>query len=460
MTARELTLEMLMQVNEGEKLSHHVIHRMLSVHTELSEDDRALATRLFYGTLERQLTLDWILERQTGRSMAGQKPKVRNLLRMGAYQLLFMQQIPPSAACNEAVNLIKKKGPSGLSGLINGVLRAIARNVESSGGTQNYLKLFAEDMTETEKLCFFYSMPVWLVSYWRKLYPLEVVQKMLAAFLEEQPTTIRLNTARWTMEELKQSLQKDGVTWEEARYAQNALRIRFRGSVQKLSAYRKGMCSVQDESSILAGEILPLEKDMFVLDVCGAPGGKALHAAERLMTLGGGTVLARDISDKKAEGIYDQGMRLGLKGLFCEMRDARRCDLMLREVADIVIADLPCSGLGVIGRKPDIKWKTEFEDIVALAKIQREILLAAAPCVRPGGYLCYSTCTLTKEENADNVALLQKLGFSLTPITNRLSEKLSGEKTEQGILELVPGIYETDGFFAALLQKEEDIDED
>lgn len=453
MTAREVTLEMLMQVNEEEKLSHQVIYRTLSQHPELSEADRALAARMFHGTLERQLTLDWILERQTGRPMQRQKARVRNLLRMSAYQILFLRQVPASAACNEAVKLVKKRGLSGLSGLVNGVLRALVRNVEASGGTEAYLLTVAEDLTETERLCFLYSMPVWLVTYWRKLYSAKVVERMLPAFLEESPATIRWNRSRGSLEELKDSLRQDGAEWAPAVYADNALRISMRGGVPRLRAYREGRCSVQDESSVLAGKLLPLEKDMFVLDLCAAPGGKALHAADTLAALGGGSVLARDVSETKAARIREQGKRLKLSNLQCQVWDARRPDPVLAEAADVVIADLPCSGLGVIGRKPDIKWKTEFDDVLSLAKLQREILSAAVSYVKPGGYLCYSTCTVTKEENEDNVAYLERLGMEPVSVSDRLPKELVSAETDRGILTLLPGLRETDGFFAALLRK-------
>ncbi len=453
MTARELTLEMLMQVNEEERLSHQVIHRTLSQHPELSEADRAFATRMFHGTLERQLTLDWILERQTGRPVQKLKARIRNLLRMSGYQILFLQQVPNSAVCNEAVKLVKKRGMAGLSGFVNGVLRALTRNVEASGSTEAYLQTVAEDLTETERLCFLYSMPVWLVTYWQKLYPKSVVERMLPAFLEESPVTVRWNASRGTMEELKERLNSEGVEWSPAVYADNALRLSFRGSVSRLQAYREGRCSVQDESSILAGKLLPLKKDMLVLDLCAAPGGKALHAADTLALLGGGRVLARDVSEAKVAMIREQGKRLGLSNLQCQVWDARRPDPVLAGKADLVIADLPCSGIGVIGRKPDIKWKTEFDDVLSLASLQREILSTAVSYVKPGGYLCYSTCTVTKEENGDNVEYLKRLGMEPVSVSERLPKELVCAETDRGMLTLLPGIRKTDGFFAALLRK-------
>lgn len=453
MTAREIVLEMLMQVQEQEKLSHKVLAKGLAANPDLTCADKALAVRIFQGTLERKRTLDWIIEQQAGRPMTKMKPLVRNLLRMGAYQILFLEQVPNSAACNEAVNLIKKRGMIGLSGFVNGVLRGIARNLDNYPDTESFLKVFSEDMTETERLGFLYSMPDWLVIYWQRRYPKDIVQKMLAAFLENPPLSIHHNVSRGTLGELKDALEEDGVTFEPGVYADNALLLRDVGNPARLRAFTEGRFTVQDESSILAGKILPLKKGMTVLDLCAAPGGKAMHAADMLAALGGGRVIAGDLTESKVRMVREQAARIGLDNVECVVWDARQPNPALKESVDLVLADLPCSGLGVIGRKPDIRWKTEYEDILELARLQKEILFTAVSYVKPGGYLSYSTCTLTKEENEDNVEYLQSLGMELCDISSYLPKSLRTEKTKQGQLTLIPGIQKTDGFFASLLKK-------
>lgn len=453
MTARELVLDMLMQAQEQEKLSHKVLAKGLAANPALSDQDRALAVRMFQGTLERKLTLDWIIEKQARRPMTKMKPVVRNVLRMSAYQILFMEQIPESAACNEAVKLIKKKGMLGLSGFVNGVLRGLVRSVENYPDTETFMNVFAEDMTETEELCFRYSMPDWLVIYWLKRYPRETVETMLRAFLEKPPITVHHNASKGSMEELKEALRQEGVAFSECEYADNALHLIDVGNPAKLQAFADGRFTVQDESSILAGKVLPLKKDMVVLDLCAAPGGKAMHAADTLAALGGGKVIARDLSESKVNMVREQATRIGLTNVECSVWDARRMDNTLQGIADIVIADLPCSGLGVIGRKPDIRWKTEYEHIENLATLQKEILFIAVNYVKPGGYLSYSTCTLTKEENEENVAYLESLGLKTCDISASLPESLRFKKTAQGQLTMIPGEQKMDGFFVSLLQK-------
>ncbi len=451
MTGRELAYQMLLQVNEHEELSHNVMNSAFAKY-ELSDVERGFATRLFHGTLERQLTIDWILEHQAHRPMCKVKPKVRNILRMSAYQLLFLQQVPPSAVCNEAVKLTKKVGMSGLSGFVNGVLRSLSREIQQAGGQQEYLQGFAQDMTETEKLCFLHSMPVWLVSYWRGKLSEERLESMLPAFLEEGDVTIRWNRSKGSLQELKASLREEGVEYREGALP-NTLHVQLNQRLTELRAFREGLFCVQDESSAFAGNVLPLEAGMKVLDVCAAPGGKAIHAADELLSLGGGEVEARDLRDNKAEKIRENLRHLHIDNVTCVVKDATVMDESKREWADIVIADLPCSGLGVIGRKPDIKWKTSYEDILSLASIQRKILRHAITYVKPGGYLCYSTCTITHFENEEMCEYIRALGLRQVSLAEQLPDALDADLTPSGAIQIFPGKARADGFFVALFRK-------
>ncbi len=452
MTARELAWKMLIQVNEQDGLSHHVMNKAFSEHA-LPEVERAFATRLFHGTLERQLTIDWILEHQAHRPMCKVKPKIRNLLRVSAYQLLFMDQVPPSAVCNEAVKLIKQGSLSGLSGFVNGVLRGLSREIEQAGGREQYQKAFAEDMTETERLCFWYSMPVWLVSYWRERYPKATTEKMLRAFLDRRGVTLRCNESKGTPEELVALLEEEKIVSEPG-LLPNTVHVFDAGSPAECLAYQQGRFRVQDESSVLVGNLLPLERGMRVLDLCAAPGGKSLHVADRLRVLGDGTVEARDLRQTKVDRITEQKVQLAFEHLHCVVADATEYDAKLEGSADIVLADLPCSGLGVIGKKPDIKWKTTYEDVLALAKVQRSILKNAVRYVKPGGYLMYSTCTVTTEENDDNSAFLRGLSMVPVAIADRIPETFGGVKRDEEAVQLFPESGVTDGFFLALFRRE------
>lgn len=452
MTGRELAFRMLIQVNEQEELSHHVLNKALQEH-ELSDVERGFATRLFHGTLERQLTIDWILEHQAKRPMCKVKPKIRNLLRISAYQLLFLQQVPASAVCNEAVKLAKKCGLAGLSGFVNGVLRGLSREIVQAGGQEAFLHAFAQEMTETERLCFLYSMPVWLVSYWRNAYPKRSLEPMLQAFLEEGGVSIRQNKSRGSMEELKASLEQEGVAYTPG-ILPNTLRIQHGRNLAELRAYREGRFSIQDESSAFAGNVLPLQQNMKVLDVCAAPGGKSVHVADELSVLGGGEVEARDLREQKIAKIAENLKITGLTNVTCVVKDATHPDPSKKGWADIVLADLPCSGLGVIGRKPDIKWKTSYEDILSLAEIQKKILKQAVTYVKSGGYLCYSTCTITKEENADMCEYIKKLKLQPVSLAEMVCDGMDAEVSADGAVQLFPGVGGTDGFFVALFRRE------
>ncbi len=452
MTGRELTFRMLMQVNEQEELSHHVLNHALKEY-ELTDLERSFATRLFHGTLERQLTLDWVLEHRANRPMCKVKPKVRNILRMSAYQLLFLQQVPASAVCNEAVNLTKKSGLGGLSGFVNGVLRSLSRDITQAGSQEKYLKQFAQDMTETERLCFLYSVPVWLVSYLRKLYPKKSLESMFEAFLEKEGICIRLNKSRGSMEELKLLLEQDNIAYEDGLQS-NTLRLSHIGRLTELQAYKEGRFSVQDESSVFAGNVLPLAGGMRVLDLCAAPGGKTVHVADELTVLGGGEVEARDLRAQKTKKIKENVNLTGLTNVTCTVKDATKYDQEREEWADIVLADLPCSGLGVISGKPDIKWKTHYEDILALADIQRQILQQAVRYVKKGGYLCYSTCTITKEENEDICRLLREKGLTQVSLKEQVPELMNAQVSAEGAVQILPDKRGTDGFFVALFRKE------
>ena len=442
-------MKMLVRINEEGVLCHKAL---LSLDGDgLSEKDRALVTRLVHGTLERQLTCDRILENLTGKPVGRIKAKIRNLMRMTVYQLLFLTQIPDSAAVNEAVNLTKKAGYPFLTGFVNGVLRNLVRQIEAAGGADAYLKEAEQKLSGQELLSFRYSMPEELVAYYCKNYPDEA-EAMFAAFLSEGSYTVRLNQSRGTMQELKESLQKDGIAFSDG-LLPNTLRMERTGNPARTEAYRNGLLSVQDESSALAGNILPLKSGMAVLDLCAAPGGKTIHIADELIVLGGGTVTARDISAGKCDRIREQAERIGLTNVSVEPADATVFDAASEERFDLVIADLPCSGLGVIGRKPDIKYKTKREDILALSKLQKEILDNAVRYVKKGGYLCYSTCTVTKEENDENRKHIEDKGFTAWDFSGRIPEGLR-RRYENGSLQLFPQDG-TDGFYAALFRKAE-----
>ena len=461
MTAREIVWDALSEVNEAGGLCHQVLADALTKQ-ELSPEDRAFVTRLFHGTLERQITLDTVIAAAAGRPVSKIKARVRELLRLSAYQMLFLSGVPASAACNEAVSMAKRRGLTGLSGFVNGVLRGLSRRIAECGGPKAFLEDTANTMSYDEALCFRYSVPSWIVALWRRDFPEADIETMLAAFLAEGSVAIRVNESRCTAEELISGLSAEGADPMPG-LLYNTLRIGGSGNPAKFRAYADGWFSVQDESAVLAGNLIPLAKGMKVLDLCAAPGGKTIHAADRLAALGGSyEVDSRDVSAGKLDAIREQAGRVGLTGITCKAADASVYDASLEGWADVVIAYVPCSGLGVIGRKPDIKTKTRPEDIAALAKLQREILRQAVRYVKPGGYLAYSTCTVALAENRGMSEFIAgELGMTPVDLRGQLPAVLRESPVQKSGLradgiQIFPEPGRWDGFYVAGFRKMKD----
>ena len=296
-------------------------------------------------------------------------------------------------------------------------------------------------------------MPEWILSLWEKSYDLATIETMLQAFQKEAPVTIRCNLAKTTPEELKRSLEQEGVTVISHPYLSYAFWIQGYDHLAELSSFQKGRFYVQDISSMLVGEIAAPNAGDRVIDVCAAPGGKALHIAEKLK--GTGSVEARDLSPYKV-GLIDENIeRSGLTNIRAVQQDATMFDSDAEEAADLVIADLPCSGLGVLGKKTDLKYKATEQGTKELAELQKEILKNATKYVRHGGVLIYSTCTINPAENMENVHwfLSEFPEFTMAPIADKLCPKLRKSVQETGCLQLLPGIHDSDGFFIARFEK-------
>lgn len=446
-TPREIALDVLMDITEKNIHSHKVMNKILIKYQSLEKQDRAFITRICEGTLERLITIDYIIDQYTRIKIKKMKPFIRNLLRLSVYQIKFMDQTPDFAVCNEAVNLAKKRGFRNLSGFVNGVLRGIIRDPKKI--------IFPDEKKSPVKfLSITYSMPEWLISNLLKQYDYPTIKVMLESFLKEKKTTIRCNLNQISADKLKISLEKAGLDVEMGRYLPYALHISKFDSLDKLEEFKKGYFQVQDESSMLVGQITDVEKKMkksskiLVIDVCAAPGGKSLHIAEKLKE--NGRVVARDISEQKVSLIQENMKRLHIDNIEVQIHDALQLDNKMIEKADIVIADLPCSGLGVIGKKPDIKYNMNQEIQQKLIVLQRNILEIVQKYVKPGGTLLYSTCTVNKEENIDNVTwFLERFKYKLDSIESYLPETLKSESTKEGYIQLIPGIHDTDGFFIA-----------
>jgi 16S rRNA (cytosine967-C5)-methyltransferase len=419
---REITLDVLYEVLEQDGYIHLVLGATLEKYQYLTKQQRAFITRLTQGTTERLLTIDGVLDQFVKKpKVAKMKPQIRTILRQGVYQILYMDSIPDAAVCNEAVKLAKKRGFGTLSGFVNGVLRNISRQKETISFTG-------------WSMC--YAMPQWIIDEWLRDYDRSQVEEMLIASLAEKKTCIRVNTARISPEELQQCLRQQGMTVEPVQGIPYGFYLSGYDYLKGIPEFARGLFYVQDFSSMMVAHVADLQSGDYVIDVCGAPGGKSLHAAELLQ--GSGMVEARDISDHKVFLMQENIKKSGLQNIRARKMDATVLDEASVDQADVVLCDAPCSGLGVIAGKPDIKYHMTKEKQQDLAALQQQILSVVCRYVKPGGTLLYSTCTVSRVENEDNVSrfLAEHPEFSL-------------DKEEQ----ILPAAGTRDGFFYARMKR-------
>jgi 16S rRNA (cytosine967-C5)-methyltransferase len=439
---REIVLDMLLEVIEDKKFSHTVLNQVLKKHQEMDKQQRAFISRLFTGTVERYLTLDYYINSFASLKVEKMKPLIRNLLRLSVYQILYMDQIPESAVCNEAVKLAKKRGFSKLSGFVNAILRNIIRNRET-------LALPDKDTNPALYLEAAYSFPSWLAKHLLAQYDYQQLEAMLASSLREKETSIRCNLLRSNPKELRQLLEAEGVRVKDSEYLDYAFRISSYDHLERLDSFRRGLFTVQDVSSMLVCEAAGLKNTDFVVDVCSAPGGKALHAAQIAAK-----VSARDLTEYKAGLIRENMTRLGAGNVEVKVWDATVTDPSLIGKADVVLADLPCSGLGVIGKKADIKYRLTPAGLKELEELQMSILSVVKDYVKPGGILIYSTCTVNRDENQKiRNWFLEHFDFQAESLDPYLPESLKNKDTKEGYLQLLQGIHGTDGFFLTRLRR-------
>lgn len=395
---RELVLETLLSIEKGESYSHIALSALLDKYQYLSKQERSFITRVTMGTLERKLEMDYIIDWFSKVKVKKMKPVILAILRMSVYQLKYMDAVPDSAVCNEAVKLAGRKGFGNLKGFVNGVLRSAGRNLSDV--------VYPDEKTDPlEALSIRTSLPKWILEQWEKDYGLQKTSSIAESFLHEARTAIRVNTMQTDREKLIQDLKNQGihaepVDLEEYPDFKEALYIWDYDYLSKIKEFREGQFYVQDISSMLPAYLLAPREGDFVVDLCASPGGKSLHAAELMG--GSGLVEARDLTEYKVDLINENIRRVKASNVKAVKWDACQKDESIVGMADGVIADLPCSGLGVLGRKPDIRFRITREQERELAKLQREMLTNACLYVKPGGTLLYSTCTINKMENEDN----------------------------------------------------------
>ncbi len=466
---RSVIVEALQEILENGQMCHQVLSGVLDKYQYLEKQERAFLSRSVEGVMEYLLTLDYILDGFSKTPVKKMKPFIRNLLRMSLYHLFYMDSVPERAVVSEAVKLAEKKGFYGLKGFVNGLLRNIIRNKEAIAWPEN----------ERKRMEIQYSVPGWILDEWFCTYEKEEVEELLRGLHRERPLQVCVNVARVTPEECKERLKVEGAAVKSNPYLPECLEISGYDYLGRLASFREGLFQVQDVSSMLAGQAAVSylnakeKKDgekpsasegrlvgekasgegfrSLVLDMCGAPGGKTLYVAEHCPET---LVLSRDISGYKLSLIEENVKKSGVNNVKTEIFDALQPDERRRETADVVLADLPCSGLGILGKKRDIAYKTTAEDVKSLAKLQREMLSKAAEYVKPGGLLLYSTCTITRAENTENRAwFLHKFPFKEENICSYLPEALREKTLEKGYLQLLPGRHASDGFFICAMKK-------
>lgn len=471
---REAVLEILTGIREQGTYSHIAVREMLDrcEREGMDRRQRAFVKRLTEGIIERRIELDDVLRRYTKKG-ARIRPVIRDILRMGIFQILYMDSVPDSAACNEAVKLTKAYGKKELAGFVNGILRTAVREKEAGRLLPAPEEASAEGgnspaegsnaactgaATDPAALSRKYSMPEWIVRMWQEQLGTEETAKLLASLLKIRPVSIRFDDrcSPACREEILEKMRLRGTGVEKGRYLPYCCYLTGTDSISELPGYREGLWTVQDESSMMVAEAAGLEGGEIIYDVCAAPGGKSMHCAGRLLVLekgreegkDTGEVHAFDLSKGKTAQILKNVRRMRLPNVIVQQRDARETVSEEAGKADVLLCDLPCSGLGVIGRKRDIKYHVTEKQLEELADLQKSILRSAVSYLREGGVLIYSTCTINEGENGRVADFIEKeLGLTPDPLTGLLPGEIPGISGNR--LQLLPHVHGTDGFFLA-----------
>lgn len=444
MNERRTALEVLMDITAGNGYNNIVLKRTLAGRGDMRREQKAFITEVVNGTLRNMILLDYIINQTSKTNTRQMEPYVLNLLRLSVYQLKFMDKIPAWSVCDEAVKIIGDSQSGYLKGFINGVLRNILRKMTD-------IDLELEKIKSSDKPVYLeikYSCPRWLVKRFIDYIGPEDAEKTLNHTQDAsgRAVTACVNTLKTTAAELAALLDKEGVLASPGMFMPNALRLKRTSDISRLAAFSSGLFHVMDESAMLAAAVSGVREGGSFLDVCAAPGGKTFMAAYAMNGIG--TIHARDVFPHKIKLLEEGKRRLGLNNIQIELKDALVRDEASVAAFDTVLVDAPCSGLGLIGKKPEIKYTKTNEDILEMQSLQRRILTICSEYIKPGGSLVYCTCTLTPEENEQNADwFLKNFPFKQADITGALPKGLN--ETGTGYVKVLPHEYGTDGFFIA-----------
>lgn len=435
---REIALDMLLSIEKQQAYSNLLLNQMIQKH-KITGPDVGLLTEIVYGTLQRKLTLEYYLQPFLKKKV---ETWVLSLLNLSLYQMIYLDKIPDRAVIYEAVEIAKRRGHKGIASMVNGILRSVQRQG---------IKSLDEITDPLERLSIETSHPIWLIKRWVKQFGFEKTEQMCHENLHAPVQTVRVNQLKATREEVMWMLENEGFQVQKSPIIPHSIRI-LQGNVVHSQAFKQGYITIQDESSMVVAYTLQLSSEMEVLDACAAPGGKTGHIAELLQNTG--KVMALDLHKHKTQLILENTKRLGLSNVEVMQMDSRLAGEKFQHASfDRILVDAPCSGLGVLRRKPDIKYSKTEEDLYALQDIQLKILSSVAPLVKTDGLLVYSTCTVDQEENVGTVQAFLEIHeeFELHPL--QLPEALQGFSQSESYLQIFPQDFGGDGFFIACFHK-------
>lgn len=431
--AREISLKILYKIDTENGYSNIVLDEYLNKYREkLNKKDINLISEIVYGSITWKLTIDYIIQKYSKIKLKKISKRVLNILRLGAYQILFLDKIPKSAAVNECVNLTKKYAFKSTS-FVNAILRKIEK--------KDYKEL--ENITsQVEKISKLYSMPEWLVEKLLKEYSVQTVEEICEYSNEKPKTTIRINTLKIDKENFLKELEEKEIGYEETELP-NFLHLKNIKNIGELDLFKKGYFTVQDIGAGKIGLFLNPKRGEKVLDACSAPGGKTTHLAELMENTG--EIIACELHSHRAKLVEENAKRLGITIIKSQVKDMQKIEKDYIEKFDKILLDVPCMGFGVMKRKPDIKWQRKKEDLETITKIQFEILNICSRYLKLGGELVYSTCSILKNENEDIIEKWLKEVDAEDSLKNRKYEIESKQK-------ILPD-KNTDGFFMCKIKR-------
>lgn len=438
--ARSAALSVLLRIERDGAYSNIALASALR-DARLSARDKAFAAMLVYGVLERRLLLDYNLSQYSSRNIRELSPEVLEILRLGAYQIYFADSVHAGAAVDESVKLCRSVGEGKASGFVNAVLRAVAKAGQAAlpdrkRGKNKYLSIK-------------YSCPEPIIRLWRQSYGDELCERILSSLTGRPPITVRVNTLKTTPEDLAEGFEKEGIIVKSEGFTSGARSLENTGSLESSELYKAGAFHVQDKASQICCELLGVRAGMTVIDACAAPGGKSFTCAELMENRG--RIIACDLYEHRCRLIEDGARRLGIDIIETRAGDFR--EIAALPEADRVLCDVPCSGLGILRRKPELRYK-EDTGVESLPKVQYELLTAAAARVKSGGVLLYSTCTLNPSENGGNAGRFLAENRDFEPLPLRLPKGIvRGIDEPENELTLFPGLCGTDGFFISAFRR-------